>query len=95
MDDTARNDTARRLRAQKAFSTDPAYLERMARDLVSDRTRIPVVVNGMPYKSVRAAWRALQIGSDSERRTFRKQLRKKSSISFEAADGRRYDFEVI
>ena len=25
------NDTARRLRAQKAYSTDPAYLERMAR----------------------------------------------------------------
>ena len=25
------NDTARRLRAQKAHSTDPAYLERMAR----------------------------------------------------------------
>jgi len=27
------NDAARRLRAQKAYSTDPAYLERMARDL--------------------------------------------------------------
>ena len=26
------NDTARRLRAQKAYSTDPAYLERMARE---------------------------------------------------------------
>ena len=26
------NDTARRLRAQKAHSTDPAYLERMARE---------------------------------------------------------------
>ena len=25
------NDAARRLRAQKAYSTDPAYLERMAR----------------------------------------------------------------
>jgi hypothetical protein len=25
-------DTARRLRAQKAYSTDPAYLERMARE---------------------------------------------------------------
>ena len=25
------NDSARRLRAQKAYSTDPAYLERMAR----------------------------------------------------------------
>ena len=25
------NDIARRLRAQKAYSTDPAYLERMAR----------------------------------------------------------------
>jgi hypothetical protein len=25
------NDKARRLRAQKSFSTDPAYLERMAR----------------------------------------------------------------
>lgn len=28
----AMNDTARRLRAQKAYSTDPAYLERMARE---------------------------------------------------------------
>jgi hypothetical protein len=27
----AMNDTARRLRAQKAYSTDPVYLERMAR----------------------------------------------------------------
>jgi hypothetical protein len=27
------NDAARRLRAQIAYSTDPAYLERMARDL--------------------------------------------------------------
>ena len=26
------SDTARRLRAQKAYSTDPAYLERMARE---------------------------------------------------------------
>ena len=26
------SDTARRLRAQKAYSTDPDYLERMARD---------------------------------------------------------------
>ena len=26
------NDTARRLRAQKAYSTDPAYLERLARE---------------------------------------------------------------
>src|SRR5258707_1554561 len=26
------NDTARRLRAQKEYSTDPAYLERMARE---------------------------------------------------------------
>jgi hypothetical protein len=26
------NDAARRLRAQKAYSTDPAYLERMARE---------------------------------------------------------------
>jgi hypothetical protein len=26
------NDTARRLRAQKAYSTDPDYLERMARE---------------------------------------------------------------
>jgi hypothetical protein len=26
------NDTARRLRAQKAYSTDPVYLERMARE---------------------------------------------------------------
>ena len=26
------NDIARRLRAQKAYSTDPAYLERMARE---------------------------------------------------------------
>ena len=26
------NDTARRLRAQKAYSTDPAYLEGMARE---------------------------------------------------------------
>jgi hypothetical protein len=26
------NDEARRLRAQKAYSTDPAYLERMARE---------------------------------------------------------------
>ena len=26
------NDVARRLRAQKAYSTDPAYLERMARE---------------------------------------------------------------
>ena len=25
-------DTARRLRAQKAYSTDPAYLERLARE---------------------------------------------------------------
>jgi hypothetical protein len=30
------NDTVRRLRAQKAYSTDPAYLERMARE---DETR--------------------------------------------------------
>ena len=29
----AMNDTARRLRAQKVFSTDPAYLERMAREV--------------------------------------------------------------
>ena len=29
---SAMNDTARRLRAQKAYSTDPAYLERMARE---------------------------------------------------------------
>jgi hypothetical protein len=28
----AMSDTARRLRAQKAYSTDPAYLERMARE---------------------------------------------------------------
>ena len=28
----AMNDTARRLRAQKAYSTDPDYLERMARE---------------------------------------------------------------
>ena len=28
----AMNDTARRLRAQKAYSTEPAYLERMARE---------------------------------------------------------------
>ena len=28
----AMNDTARRLRAQKAYSADPAYLERMARE---------------------------------------------------------------
>jgi hypothetical protein len=26
------NDAARRLRAQKAYSTDPAYLERLARE---------------------------------------------------------------
>ena len=26
------NDAVRRLRAQKAYSTDPAYLERMARE---------------------------------------------------------------
>ena len=26
------NDATRRLRAQKAYSTDPAYLERMARE---------------------------------------------------------------
>ena len=29
---SAMNDTARRLRAQKAYSTDPDYLERMARE---------------------------------------------------------------
>jgi hypothetical protein len=29
---SAMSDTARRLRAQKAYSTDPAYLERMARE---------------------------------------------------------------
>jgi hypothetical protein len=32
------NDAARRLRAQKAYSTDPAYLERMARE---EETRDP------------------------------------------------------
>ena len=30
--DVTMTDTARRLRAQKAYSTDPAYLERMARE---------------------------------------------------------------
>jgi hypothetical protein len=29
------NDTARRLHAQKAYSTDPAYLERMTREEVA------------------------------------------------------------
>src|SRR5712671_707826 len=44
------NDTARRLRAQKAYSTDPTYLERMAReeeirgvDLTNDATAEPLV----------------------------------------------------
>jgi hypothetical protein len=31
------SNTARRLRAQKAYSTDPAYLERMAREEESRR----------------------------------------------------------
>ena len=38
------NDTARRLRAQKAYSTDPAYLERMAREEETRRVRTSNVV---------------------------------------------------
>ena len=38
------NDTARRLRAQKAYSTDPAYLERMAREEETRRVRTDNVV---------------------------------------------------
>ena len=38
------NDTARRLRAQKAYSTDPDYLERMARE---EETRRVDPTNGV------------------------------------------------
>jgi hypothetical protein len=39
------NDAARRLRAQKAYSTDPAYLERMAR---AEETRAIAHANDAP-----------------------------------------------
>ena len=42
------NDTARRLRAQKAYSTDPAYLERMARE---EETRRADPTNGVAAES--------------------------------------------
>ncbi|MGA7736730.1 MAG: hypothetical protein WCB22_14940, partial [Pseudolabrys sp.] len=40
------NDAARRLRAQKAYSTDPAYLERLAREEDTRMIGIVLVTHG-------------------------------------------------
>ena len=40
------NDAARRLRAQKAYSTDPAYLERLAREEETRMIGIVLVTHG-------------------------------------------------
>jgi hypothetical protein len=53
------------------------------------------MVNGQRYESVKAAWRALKIGTDEERRTFRPLLRAEHRKTFVATDGRRFDFEVL
>jgi hypothetical protein len=60
-----------------------------------DRSRIPVLVNGEPFTSVKRAWTDLKINAKrSARRKVRRQLRAgRPRVSFTDDDNKVFDFE--
>ncbi len=66
------NDTARRLRAQKAYSTDPAYLERMAREEETrgvDPTNDATAEGGSAFARREASTRSCRLPVPNDART--------------------------